>query len=280
MIWSPDETAAIRSCNSRKEAKQRYRELFPDSPRLPSTVGRRFYDVRPDKREPIWSNEEKAPILAAETVEDALAEYQKLFPGSTRTIAAIKREWYELRPEKRGLVPTGRKKGGRNKTPLKGTAREKYGIPMSTKQDAKAYNHAVYICTKFDKPYTEALELEKAGAPKLSSALRRFFRILDRLANPKKTPPRKIRVAKVAKERPAQRPKLKPALQPMDAIEQKWKPPAPKPVREPVPAPVIIPPMPKCIRCGSLISPMDFLYTEKTGLCIPCWELQDVGTVA
>jgi hypothetical protein len=31
----------------------------------------------------------------------------------------------------------------------------------------------------------------------------------------------------------------------------------------------------KCIRCGSCMPIMDFLYTKKTGLCISCWEDQE-----
>ena len=30
-----------------------------------------------------------------------------------------------------------------------------------------------------------------------------------------------------------------------------------------------------CIRCGSRIPALDFLYTQETGMCIPCWEEQE-----
>ena len=38
------------------------------------------------------------------------------------------------------------------------------------------------------------------------------------------------------------------------------------------------PPLPaiRCIRCRACMPMMDFLYTKKTGLCIPCWEEQEV----
>ncbi len=32
----------------------------------------------------------------------------------------------------------------------------------------------------------------------------------------------------------------------------------------------------QCIRCSARIPAMDFLYTKKTGLCIPCWEEQEI----
>jgi hypothetical protein len=37
------------------------------------------------------------------------------------------------------------------------------------------------------------------------------------------------------------------------------------------------PPVPamRCVRCNSRIHEMDYLYTKKTGLCIPCWEEQE-----
>jgi hypothetical protein len=146
----------------RKEALVNYQEKYPDSKRSADAIGRRFYDLHPDKRNPVWSVIEKQPILSAGCVEDAIADYQKHFPESNRTVPAIRREWFELRPEKRGEIPTGRKNGGTNKGPLKGTAREKYKIPFSTTQNPKGYNHAVYICTKYDKPYEEAVKLEEA----------------------------------------------------------------------------------------------------------------------
>ena len=166
--WTDEERRPILDADSREEAIASYREKYPESERSDDAIGRQFYELCPDKRSPetIWTDEEKRPILDAESVEDAIADYQKNFPLSERTIPAIKREWYELRPEKRGEIPTGRKKGGTNKAPLKGTAREKYEIPFSTKQNAKAYNHAVYICTKYDKPYAEAVKLEEADLKK------------------------------------------------------------------------------------------------------------------
>ena len=38
------------------------------------------------------------------------------------------------------------------------------------------------------------------------------------------------------------------------------------------------PPVPvmRCLRCNTRIPEMDYLYTKKTGLCIPCWEEQVV----
>jgi hypothetical protein len=242
-FWSPVEEGVLKICNSRKDAKQKYLEKFPDSLRAPATVARRFYDLRPECREPLWSDEEKAPFQVAETVEGAIGAYRNLFPNSHRSDAAVRRKWYELRPEKHGLVPCGRKKGGRNKAPRPGTAREKYGIPMSTKQDAKAYNHAVYICTKFDKPYPEALELEKS---------RPLRGVLKRTAKSREKPTRKILTAAPRKL------KIRPG-----------EPPAAAKVPEPQPQ--------MCSRCHSIILPMDFLYTEKSGLCIPCWEAQEVG---
>jgi hypothetical protein len=32
----------------------------------------------------------------------------------------------------------------------------------------------------------------------------------------------------------------------------------------------------RCIRCNARIPVTDFLYTKKTGLCIPCWEEMEV----
>ncbi len=39
-----------------------------------------------------------------------------------------------------------------------------------------------------------------------------------------------------------------------------------------------LPPSPamRCPRCSARVPEMDFLYTQKTGLCIPCWEKQEV----
>jgi len=163
--WSEKERDSVRISNTRAEAVSNYREKFPDSKRSDDAIGRQFYEMHPDKRslDVPWTTEEKQPLLTADTIDQAIEEYQKLFPKSTRSIPAIRREWYELRPEKRGDIPTGRKKGIPKKTPLKGTAREKYQIPFSTTQDAKAYNHGVYICKKYDKPYAEALKLEEAA---------------------------------------------------------------------------------------------------------------------
>jgi len=163
-IWSDEEKQIAQDANTRKGAIASYREKYPESIRSDDAIGRQFYGMCPDKRSPnvAWTDEEKQPILSAGCVEDAIADYQNLFPESKRTIAAISREWYELRPEKRGEIPTGRKNGGTNKAPLRGTAREKYQIPFSTTQDQKGYNHAVYICTKYDKPYEEAVKLEEA----------------------------------------------------------------------------------------------------------------------
>jgi hypothetical protein len=165
--WTEEERQIVRDAETREEAIATYQAKYPGA-RSDDAVGRQFYEMHPDKRSPIteWTEQEKAPILFADNVEEAIAEFRKLFPESERTEAAIRREWYELRPEKRGEVPTGRKKGSRNAAPLKGTAREKYQIPFSTKQNAKAYNHAVYICTKYDKPYAEAIKLEKADLEK------------------------------------------------------------------------------------------------------------------
>ncbi len=159
--WSPDETATVKTAPDRYTAVERYREKFPGSTRSDDAIFRHFFNLRPDLRKviPAWSDEEMAPILSADTVEDALAEYRRQFPGSTRSDPAVRREWYELRPEKRGLAHRGRKLGGRNTVPLKGTFREKFRIPMSSKQDPKGYNAAVYFCRKFDKPYDEALPL-------------------------------------------------------------------------------------------------------------------------
>lgn len=159
--WTTEETEAVKTALDRYDAVERYREQFPGSTRSDDAIYRHFFNLRPDMRKtiPVWTTEEDAPILSADTVDDAVAEYRRLFPESSRTDPAIKREWYEIRPEKRGLVPCGRKKGGRNKTPLKGSFREKYRIPMSTKQDQKGYNNAVYICQKYGKPYDEALPL-------------------------------------------------------------------------------------------------------------------------
>jgi len=162
--WEDEERDIVRKANSREDAIATYREKFPESIRSDDAIGRQFHELRPDKRDPkaVWTDEENQPILDAENVEEAIAKYQERFPESTRTIAAIKRQWYELRPEKRGEVPCGREKGSTNKAPLAGTAREKYKIPFSTKQDQKGYNHAVYICKKYDKPYAEAVKLEEA----------------------------------------------------------------------------------------------------------------------
>ncbi|MDD5048079.1 MAG: hypothetical protein PHH09_04055 [Methanoregulaceae archaeon] len=245
--WTDEETALLKECNSRQEAKQRYLERFPDSTRLSATVGRRFYDVRPDKREPKWSDAEKAPILAAETVESAIAEYQQLFPKSTRSVAAIRREWYELQPEKRHLISCGRKKGGRNKAPHPGTAREKYCIPFSTKQNKKGYNHAVYICKKYDLPYAEALDREKQEA---------LSNLQEKTVKKEKAP----RECRVPKEKTPRKTRVKKPRQ----VQVKPQ----RPVR---PEPELI----RCVRCGSPISPADFEYTEQTGLCIPCWEDTD-----
>lgn len=160
--WSDEEKQIVLNATSRKGSIADYKEKFPDSTRSDDAIGRRFYNVHPDKRKPVnvWSDEERQPILDADDVEGAIAGYRSLFPESTRTSGGIRREWYGLRPEKRGEAPIGRKKGGTNKAPLKGTMREKYMIPVSTKQDAKAYNHGVYICVKYGKPYTEALKCE------------------------------------------------------------------------------------------------------------------------
>jgi len=42
--------------------------------------------------------------------------------------------------------------------------------------------------------------------------------------------------------------------------------------------PPTLPPSPgsatRCFRCNTRIHEMDYLYTKKTGLCIPCWEEQ------
>jgi hypothetical protein len=166
--WVELERDIVRKADSREDAIASYRERYPESTRSDDAIGRQFYELRPDKRDPkaIWTDQEKQPILDADNVEEAIADHRKLFPESTRTTEAIQREWYELRPEKRGEVPTGRKKGGTNKAPLKGTAREKYGIPFSTKKNKKGYNHAVYICKKYGKPYEEAVELEEADLKK------------------------------------------------------------------------------------------------------------------
>lgn len=263
--WTAEETALLKDCNSRQEARQRYLERFPDIPRLPATVGRRFYDVCPDKRDPKWTDLEKVPIQTAETIECAIAEYQKLFPLSTRSLAAIRREWYDLRPEKRYLISCGRKKGGRNKAPHKGSAREKYHIPFSTKQDKKGYNHAVYVCEKFELPYAEAIEFEKQEA---------LFKLQERTIPREK--PLQVREQPVLPDRGLMRSLFK--LQ--EKTVKQEKPPrkirvrVPRPMQEkPVrPEPELI----RCARCGSPISPADFEYTEKTGLCIPCWEETDV----
>ena len=31
----------------------------------------------------------------------------------------------------------------------------------------------------------------------------------------------------------------------------------------------------RCSQCNARIPEMDFLYTNKSGLCIPCWEAQE-----
>ncbi|PKG32113.1 hypothetical protein [Methanoregula sp.] len=162
--WSAEEIKTVKPSLNRYDALARYREKFPDSCRSDDAVFRQYFNMRPDMRKKIavWSVEEQAPILAADTVDEAVTEYRRLFPTSTRSDPAIKREWYDLRPEKRGLVPCGRKKGGRNKVPLKGTFREKYLIPMSSKQDPKGYNNAVNVCRKYNKPYDEAIKLREA----------------------------------------------------------------------------------------------------------------------
>lgn len=162
--WTDDEREPIRAAISREDALFKYREKFPTSTRSPDAIGRQFYEIHPDKRNPEkpWAEDEKQPILTADTVEEAIAEYQRIFPDSIRTVPAIKREWYELRPEKRGEIPTGRKKGGTNKTPLKGTMREKYQIPFRTTDQPREYNNAVNLCKKYDKPYAEALKLREA----------------------------------------------------------------------------------------------------------------------
>ncbi len=162
--WKEEERQVVLDANSRKEAIANYRERYPNSTRSDDAIGRQFYELRPDKRAPvlIWTENEKQPILTADSIEEAIAGYQELFPISGRTIPAIKREWYELRPEKRGVIPCGRKKGGTNKTPHEGTLREKYQIPFSTTQNKRGYNHAAYICAKYDRPYVVAIELEKA----------------------------------------------------------------------------------------------------------------------
>jgi len=162
--WTTEERQPVQDADNREDAIASYREKYPESTRSDDAIGRQFYELQPDKRSPeaLWTDAENQPILTADSVEEAIAKYQELFPESKRTIPAIKREWYELRPEKRGEIPTGRKKGSTNNAPLKGTAREKYKIPFSTKQDQKGYNHAVYICTKYDKPYAEAVKLEAA----------------------------------------------------------------------------------------------------------------------
>lgn len=196
-VWDDGEKQIVLDANTRKEAIANYREKYPDSPRSADAIGRRFYTVHPDKRDPKlpWSNEENQPILDAETMEEAVAGFQKLFPESKRTIPAIKRQWYELRPEMRGLVSVGRKKGIPNKVPHKGSARERYGIPMSTKQDPVAYNHGVYICTKYGKPYGEALKLEAAdlGAKRLKKA-NKIARV------PREKPAKKVKVAMPVRE--------------------------------------------------------------------------------
>ena len=161
--WSPDERKVITEAESRQSAIASYREKYPDSKRSDDAIGRQFYEIHPDKRSPDtpWTPEENQPILDADTVEEALAKYRQLFPESARSEAAVRREWYELRPEKRGEIPTGRKKGGANKAPRKGTAREKYQIPFSSKEDKKGYQNAVNLCKNYDKPYEEALKLKK-----------------------------------------------------------------------------------------------------------------------
>jgi hypothetical protein len=215
-IWSYGEKQVVLDANTRKDAIAKYREKYPDSPRSEDAIGRRFYAVHPDKRDPKfpWSNEEDQPILDAGTVDEAVAGYQKLFPESKRTIPAIKREWYELRPEKRGLAHRGRKKGGTNKTPLPGTAREKYLIPFSSKQDKKAYDHSVWICKKYGKPYAEAVKLE--GTPHAV----KYLKETSEIANILEKPPKKIKVAKPPRE---------------------LKKPAKSPVKVPVKAPIKVP---------------------------------------
>ncbi|MEN6610893.1 MAG: hypothetical protein ABFC24_08620, partial [Methanoregulaceae archaeon] len=162
--WTDDEREPIRTATSREDAFFKYREKFPTSTRSPDAIGRQFYEMHPDKRNPEkpWTDDEKEPILTSDTMDDAIENYRKACPNSIRTDAAIRREFYELRPEKRGTVPTGRKKGGTNKTPLKGTAREKYQIPFTTTSNQREYNNAVNLCKKYDKPYAEALKIREA----------------------------------------------------------------------------------------------------------------------
>jgi len=207
-IWTDPEKEVILNASSRQGAIADYRQKFPNSTRSPDAVGRRFYTVHTDKRSPNlpWADEEKEPILTADNIEGAIATYRDRFPKSTRSTSAIRREWWGLRPEKRGVIPCGRKKGGTNKAPLKGTAREKYLIPWSTKQNKKGYNHAVYICTKYDKPYAVAVELEVADL-KIKER-----KMVERAAV---KPVVKVKKIKVKKERtPRKTPVARPILKP------------------------------------------------------------------
>jgi hypothetical protein len=162
--WTDPEREIIRQAKTRKEVIAEYRQRFPGSTRSDDAIGRQFYNAHPDKRNPErpWTPAENQPVMSAGTVEEAIAMYRALFPDSPRTDPAIRREWYELRPEMRGLIPCGRKKGSTNKTPLPGSAREKYQIPFSVKQDKRGYNNAVNLCRKWDKPYADALILRAA----------------------------------------------------------------------------------------------------------------------
>lgn len=220
--WIPEESEVVRTSPDRYTAVERYRKKFPESTRSDDAIYRHFFKTRPDLRKaiPVWTAEEIAPILSAETVDNAIAEYRRLFPESTRTDPAIKREWYGIRPEKRGLVPCGRKKGGRNKAPLEGSFREKYRIPMSTKQDPKGYHNAAYICVKYNKSYNEALPLWIAD--QAEKKRRREEKLLKRQ--------RRAAARAAAKHAPQKVPrkqKVKPAI-------------APKVTEKPVPVPAVL----------------------------------------
>jgi len=138
--WSSEEKRVILEANSREDVVVKYREQFPNSTRSDDAICRQFYEAHPDKRSPDvpWTDAEKQLILTENSFDDALAKYRVLFPESARSDAAVQREWYGLRPEKRGEVPSGRKKGSTNPAPLPGTARAKYKIPFSSKQDKAA----------------------------------------------------------------------------------------------------------------------------------------------
>lgn len=196
--WTDDEREPIRTATSREEAFFKYREKFPTSTRSPDAIGRQFYEMHPDKRNPEkpWTDAEKKPILTSDILEEAVENYRKAFPDSIRTDAAIRREWYELRPEKRGIIPTGRKKGGTNKTPLKGTMREKYQIPFRTTDQQREYNNAVNLCKKYKKPYAEAVKLREADEAA------RLQRKNEKAAAASKVSPGRIAVRKVVPKNP------------------------------------------------------------------------------